>query len=109
MKLRMKICLDAARGLHYLHTRTPVVIHRDIKSGNVLLDAQMNAKLSDFGLAKLKYVVSLWFRFTRSRSLMIFAKVSTLRYARPERQHCAAQLERHTQLRTSRDSSLGCA
>ncbi|KAI3455263.1 hypothetical protein Pfo_011926 [Paulownia fortunei] len=50
--LRMKIALDVARGLEYLHERcNPPVIHRDIKSSNILLDSNFNAKLSDFGLA----------------------------------------------------------
>ncbi|KAA8541966.1 hypothetical protein F0562_023118 [Nyssa sinensis] len=50
--LRMKIALDVARGLEYLHEHcNPPVIHRDIKSSNILLDSNFNAKLSDFGLA----------------------------------------------------------
>lgn len=50
--LRMKIALDAARGLEYLHEHcNPPVIHRDLKSSNILLDSNYNAKISDFGLA----------------------------------------------------------
>ncbi|XP_019058691.1 PREDICTED: probable receptor-like protein kinase At1g80640 isoform X2 [Tarenaya hassleriana] len=50
--MRMKIALDTARGLEYLHERCrPPVIHRDLKSSNILLDSSFHAKISDFGLA----------------------------------------------------------
>ncbi|XAR60979.1 Non-specific serine/threonine protein kinase [Bertholletia excelsa] len=51
---RMKIALGAAKGLEYLHDKAnPPVIYRDLKSSNILLEKGFNAKLSDFGLAKL--------------------------------------------------------
>ncbi|XP_028758695.1 probable LRR receptor-like serine/threonine-protein kinase At1g53430 [Neltuma alba] len=51
---RMKICVGIARGLAYLHEESRLkIVHRDIKATNVLLDKDLNAKISDFGLAKL--------------------------------------------------------
>ncbi|XP_063947818.1 probable LRR receptor-like serine/threonine-protein kinase At1g07650 isoform X2 [Daucus carota subsp. sativus] len=51
---RWKICLGIARGLCYLHEESSLkIVHRDIKTSNVLLDKDLNAKISDFGLAKL--------------------------------------------------------
>ncbi|XP_024964175.1 probable LRR receptor-like serine/threonine-protein kinase At1g53430 [Cynara cardunculus var. scolymus] len=51
---RKKICMGIARGLAYLHEESRLkIVHRDIKATNVLLDRDFNAKISDFGLAKL--------------------------------------------------------
>ncbi|XP_014523068.2 probable leucine-rich repeat receptor-like serine/threonine-protein kinase At3g14840 isoform X2 [Vigna radiata var. radiata] len=51
---RYKICIGIARGLAYLHEESRLkVVHRDIKTTNVLLDKDLNPKISDFGLAKL--------------------------------------------------------
>ncbi|KAF5816658.1 putative protein kinase RLK-Pelle-LysM family [Helianthus annuus] len=52
-KQRLRIAVDIANGLQYIHEHTiPRVVHKDVKSSNILLDAQMRAKIANFGLAK---------------------------------------------------------
>ncbi|KAL5230290.1 hypothetical protein ABZP36_029066 [Zizania latifolia] len=55
--LRVNIALDVARGLEYLHDgAVPPVVHRDIKSPNILLDQSMHARVADFGLSREEMV-----------------------------------------------------
>lgn len=52
--VRYNICLGVAQGIHYLHENaSPRIIHRDVKAPNILLDKGLNAKIADFGLARL--------------------------------------------------------
>ncbi|KAL7136671.1 hypothetical protein ABFS83_10G045500 [Erythranthe nasuta] len=75
--MRLRIALDAARGLAYLHEEMDFqIIFRDFKSSNILLDEEWNAKLSDFGLARLGPPEGLTHVST--------AVVGTMGYAAPE-------------------------
>lgn len=52
-KTRLRIAIDVANGLQYIHEHTrPRVVHKDIKSSNILLDGNKRAKIANFGLAK---------------------------------------------------------
>ncbi|KAJ4801807.1 Leucine-rich repeat protein kinase family protein [Rhynchospora pubera] len=55
-KKRLQIALDSARGLAYLHELAyPLIIHRFVKPSNILLNENLNAKVTNFGLSKLVY------------------------------------------------------
>ncbi|KAF3448501.1 hypothetical protein FNV43_RR09214 [Rhamnella rubrinervis] len=50
----LRMALDVARGMNYLHHRNPPIVHRDLKSSNLLVDKNWSVKVGDFGLSKLK-------------------------------------------------------
>ncbi|XP_059072381.1 probable LRR receptor-like serine/threonine-protein kinase At1g07650 isoform X2 [Cryptomeria japonica] len=75
-RARYNICLGVARGLAYLHEESRLrIIHRDIKSTNILLDQGLNPKISDFGLAKL---------FDREKTHVSTRVAGTIGYTAPE-------------------------
>lgn len=69
--LRQQWALDTARGMAYLHSLEPPMIHRDLKTTNLLVDRGMNVKICDFGLS-------------RFRSDKLMSAVGTVHFAAPE-------------------------
>ncbi|KAG8069773.1 hypothetical protein GUJ93_ZPchr0006g43628 [Zizania palustris] len=73
---RLQIAIDAAQGLEYLHVACkPALIHRDVKSRNILLTTNLGAKIADFGLTKA---------FSESKTHMTTEPAGTLGYLDPE-------------------------
>ncbi|KAF9616909.1 hypothetical protein IFM89_032871 [Coptis chinensis] len=54
IRRRLRMSLDVARGMNYLHRRIPPIVHRDLKSSNLLVDRNWTVKVGDFGLSKWK-------------------------------------------------------
>jgi serine/threonine protein kinase len=73
--LRKQMALDAARGMNFLHTSSPVIIHRDLKSLNLLVDDRWTVKVSDFGLSRFK---------GNSSSSLYTAQCGTFHWMAPE-------------------------
>ena len=59
--LRSRMALEAARGMLYLHTLKPPVLHRDLKSPNLLVDHQYRVKIADFGLSRFRVEYTMTF------------------------------------------------
>ncbi|KAG9133270.1 hypothetical protein Leryth_023522 [Lithospermum erythrorhizon] len=55
VKRRLGMALDVARGMNYLHHRNPPIVHRDLKSSNLLVGKSWTVKVGDFGLSRWKY------------------------------------------------------
>lgn len=58
------MALDVAKGMNYLHSSTPVIVHRDLKSPNLLVDKNWVVKVCDFGLSRMKHNTFLSSRST---------------------------------------------
>ena len=68
---RKKFALDIAKGVYYLHTSKQPILHRDLKSLNILLDHALTAKLADFG-------------WTRIKAKVMTSKIGTYQWMAPE-------------------------
>ncbi|KAI7747040.1 hypothetical protein M8C21_029981, partial [Ambrosia artemisiifolia] len=64
IRRRLRMALHAARGMNYLHNCTPVIVHRDLKSPNLLVDKNWVVKVCDFGLSRMKHSTFLSSRST---------------------------------------------
>lgn len=75
LSTRSRLALESARGLLYLHQLKPPILHRDIKSPNVLVTEDWHAKLADFGLAKARIETKTTTKSTTASSLRWTAPV----------------------------------
>ena len=55
LRRRLRMAEDVAKGMHYLHTCQPMIVHRDLKSPNLLVDRNWCVKVTDFGLSRMKH------------------------------------------------------
>lgn len=70
IKRRLRMALDVARGMNYLHHRNPPIVHRDLKSSNLLVDKNWTVKVGDFGLSSLKNATYLTAKSGRGTVMM---------------------------------------
>lgn len=75
--LRVKMLLDAANGIAYLHNKEPIIIHRDLKTDNLLVDEKFTVKISDFGLVR-------FFIHKSTENIELTGHVGTVRFMAPE-------------------------
>lgn len=74
---RIKVALDSARGLSYMHElANPPIIHRDVKSTNILLDARLNAKVADFGISKPVSDIAKGYVSTQVKGTLVSVQMS---------------------------------
>eukprot|EP01029_Cantina_marsupialis_P011190 TRINITY_DN2507_c0_g5_i1.p1 TRINITY_DN2507_c0_g5~~TRINITY_DN2507_c0_g5_i1.p1 ORF type:complete len:1743 (+),score=567.30 TRINITY_DN2507_c0_g5_i1:97-5229(+) len=85
MKQRINMGIDIAKGINFLHTSTPPIIHRDLKSLNLLLDDALNVKVSDFGLSRFR---------ANSVSSVMTGQCGTYRWMSPEVIGCQRYTEK---------------
>jgi len=78
-RLRLKLAIGSLYGMQYLHSFDPPLIHRDIKSLNILVDDSWNAKLADFGTVHVARVMK-----QDAASMLMSAEVGTIRWSAPE-------------------------
>jgi len=71
LERKLKMLLDAAKGMLYLHNFQPPIIHRDLKTQNLLVDEYWRVKLCDFGLSRIKISETM-------------SRLGTLQYSAPE-------------------------
>lgn len=66
---RLEFAMDISRGMACLHAQRPIIIHRDLKTANLLVSARFEVKVADFGLSRIKDAshVSLSARLGRER------------------------------------------
>uniref|UniRef100_A0A0A9DR24 non-specific serine/threonine protein kinase n=1 Tax=Arundo donax TaxID=35708 RepID=A0A0A9DR24_ARUDO len=79
---RLRMALDVARGMNYLHNCTPVIVHRDLKSPNLLVDKNWVVKVCDFGLSRMKHSTFLSSRSTAGtgkKGNFLFSKASSVK------------------------------
>jgi len=72
--LKIKLLIEIARGMHYLHSHKPMILHRDLKSLNVLVNSEMQAKIADMGLSRIHKI----------RGTRVMSMVGTPQWAAPE-------------------------
>ncbi|KAI3810502.1 hypothetical protein L1987_20118 [Smallanthus sonchifolius] len=105
---RLKIALDSAKGVTYLHElANPPIIHRDIKSNNILLDDHLTAKVADFGLSKLLGDESKGYVSTQVKGTLLLTARSPIMHGKHIVKEVQNAIDKSNGLYTILDPSLG--